>query len=144
MKERGLYIARQLSFKGVTFEIVEIDLDEEFIQLYNRSVDLWQDAHDKIIIALDLMMNSSIVKKAILGQFWGSHQRFFKYLCIACKVPHIVELTKKELRDGNAVVIGLQSTGEKRTLEELDENDGEFQDFISTAKSAFLSFMEVS
>lgn len=40
MKLRGMYIARQLSFQGVTFRIEEVPLDAEFIQLYNDSVDL--------------------------------------------------------------------------------------------------------
>lgn len=32
------------------------------------------------------------------------------------------------------VVIGLQSTGEARTLEALEEGGGELNDFVSTAK----------
>ena len=32
------------------------------------------------------------------------------------------------------VVIGLQSTGEARTLEQLEESGGELTDFVSTAK----------
>lgn len=32
------------------------------------------------------------------------------------------------------VVIGLQSTGEARTLEQLEEQGGELNDFVSTAK----------
>lgn len=38
MKLRGMYIARQLSFKGVTFKIEEIPPDKEFIKVYNDSV----------------------------------------------------------------------------------------------------------
>ena len=40
MKLRGMYIARQLSFQGVTFRIEEVPLSEEFIQMYDDSVDL--------------------------------------------------------------------------------------------------------
>ena len=61
-------------------------------------------------------------------------QRFFKYLCIAAKVPEVVQLSKKGLADGKCVVIGLQSTGEARTLEQLEQCDGELSGFISTAK----------
>jgi hypothetical protein len=73
------------------------------------------------------------MRKTMWGQFWSSHQRFFKYLCIAAKVPHCVRLAKRALRDGQCVVIGLQSTGEARTLEQLDDM-GEINDFVSTAK----------
>jgi len=40
MKLRGLYIARQLSFKGVTFKIEEIPIDKEFQKMYNEAVQL--------------------------------------------------------------------------------------------------------
>lgn len=40
MKLRGMYIARQLSFKGVTFKIDEVQLTDEFKQTYNDSVEL--------------------------------------------------------------------------------------------------------
>lgn len=45
----------------------------------------------------ELCMSST---KSLWGQFWSSHQRFFKYLCIAAKVRCLVELAKKELEAG--------------------------------------------
>jgi hypothetical protein len=44
-------------------------------------------------------------------------------------------LTYREaVKCGKCVVIGLQSTGEARTLEQLERDDGELSDFVSTAK----------
>jgi len=40
MKLRGSYIARQLSFYGVSFKIEEVELDPAFINIYNKSVKL--------------------------------------------------------------------------------------------------------
>lgn len=40
MKLRGSYIARQLSFHGVSFKIVEISLPPDYIKIYNDSVKL--------------------------------------------------------------------------------------------------------
>lgn len=40
MKLRGMYIARQLSFHGVTFKIEEVPLSEEFQRVYDNSVEL--------------------------------------------------------------------------------------------------------
>jgi hypothetical protein len=34
---RGMYMARQLSFAGVTFDIKEVPLSEKFIEMYNAS-----------------------------------------------------------------------------------------------------------
>lgn len=36
-------------------------------------------------------------RKALWGQFWSAHQRFFKYLCVAAKVHRLVELAREEL-----------------------------------------------
>lgn len=40
MKLRGMYIARQLSFKGATFKVDEVVISEEFKEVYNDSVKL--------------------------------------------------------------------------------------------------------
>ncbi len=40
MKLRGIYIARQLSFHGVTFRVEEITIPREFYRIYNESVKL--------------------------------------------------------------------------------------------------------
>jgi len=41
---------------------------------------------------------------------------------------------REAVKCGKCVVIGLQSTGEARTLEQLERDDGELSDFVSTAK----------
>ena len=38
-------------------------------------------------------------------------------------------------------MIGLQSTGEARTLEQLERDDGELTDFVSTAKYGAIFFL---
>uniref|UniRef100_A0A673JNG3 Protein strawberry notch homolog 2 n=1 Tax=Sinocyclocheilus rhinocerous TaxID=307959 RepID=A0A673JNG3_9TELE len=129
MKVSGMYIARQLSFSGVSFRIEEISLDDDFKLVYNKAAKLAAD---------ELCMSS---RKSLWGQFWSSHQRFFKYLCIAAKVRCLVELAKKELEAGKCVVIGLQSTGEARTREVLDENDGHLDRFVSAAEGVFQSLV---
>ena len=40
MKLRGMYIARQLSFHGVTFRIEEVPCDEDFKRMYDDAVKL--------------------------------------------------------------------------------------------------------
>jgi len=40
MKQRGLYIARQLSFYGVAFRIEDVALSRDFVHMYNASVRL--------------------------------------------------------------------------------------------------------
>lgn len=45
-------------------------------------------------------------------QFFGTHQRFFKSLYVAAKVPFLIEQAKAALEAGYAPIIGLQATGE--------------------------------
>uniref|UniRef100_A0A672P812 Protein strawberry notch homolog 2 n=1 Tax=Sinocyclocheilus grahami TaxID=75366 RepID=A0A672P812_SINGR len=139
MKVSGMYIARQLSFSGVSFRIEEISLDDDFKLVYNKAAKLWAEALAVFMQAADELCMSS--RKSLWGQFWSSHQRFFKYLCIAAKVRCLVELAKKELEAGKCVVIGLQSTGEARTREVLDENDGHLDRFVSAAEGVFQSLV---
>ncbi|XP_069475771.1 protein strawberry notch homolog 1 isoform X2 [Ambystoma mexicanum] len=142
MKLRGMYIARQLSFTGVTFKIEEVLLSNDYIKMYNKSVKLWVLAREKFQQAADLIDAEQRMKKSMWGQFWSAHQRFFKYLCIASKVKRVVQLAREEIKNGKCVVIGLQSTGEARTLEALEEGGGELNDFVSTAKGVLQSLIE--
>ncbi|XP_041746171.1 protein strawberry notch homolog 2 isoform X2 [Coregonus clupeaformis] len=140
MKVSGMYIARQLSFSGVSFRIEEIGLDDDFKLVYNKAAKLWAEALAVFMRAADELCLVS--RKSLWGQFWSSHQRFFKYLCIAAKVRCLVELAKKELEAGKCIVIGLQSTGEARTREVLDENDGHLDRFVSAAEGVFKALVQ--
>ncbi|XP_068599294.1 si:ch73-63e15.2 [Brachionichthys hirsutus] len=139
MKVSGMYIARQLSFSGVSFRIEEIGLDSDFKLVYNKAARLWAEALQVFMRAADEL--GLVSRKSLWGQFWSSHQRFFKYLCIAAKVRCLVELALKELEAGKCIVIGLQSTGESRTREVLDENDGHLDRFVSAAEGVFQSLV---
>uniref|UniRef100_A0A9J8DIR9 Protein strawberry notch homolog 2 n=1 Tax=Cyprinus carpio carpio TaxID=630221 RepID=A0A9J8DIR9_CYPCA len=140
MKVSGMYIARQLSFSGVSFRIEEITLDEQFKLVYNKAARLWAEALVLFTGAAETLGLAS--RKSLWGQFWSSHQRFFKYLCIAAKVRRLVEIAYTELQQGKCIVIGLQSTGEARTREVLDENDGHLDRFVSAAEGVFQSLVQ--
>merc|ERR1719210_379360 len=141
MKLRGMYIARQLSFQGVSFRIDEVELTKELREVYNQSVDLWVEMLHKFTEAADLIDAEKRMKKTMWGQFWSSHQRFFKYLCIASKVKHVCQVADENQRMGKCVVIGLQSTGEARTIEQV-EREEELTDFVSTSKGVLQSLVE--
>ena len=78
MKLRGMYIARQLSFSGVQFRIDEVDLSKDMEKIYNESVKLWVDLLHKFEEAASLIGAEKKMKKTMWGQYWSSHQRFFK------------------------------------------------------------------
>uniref|UniRef100_A0A1I7S5S4 Protein strawberry notch homolog 1-like n=1 Tax=Bursaphelenchus xylophilus TaxID=6326 RepID=A0A1I7S5S4_BURXY len=141
MKLRGLYLARQLSFKGVSFAVEEVQLDDDFVKLYDESVKLWMECRRQFQFAIDALKSDERNEKTVWAQFWSAHQRFFKYLCIGAKVNACVAITKKALEDGKCVVIGLQSTGEAQTLGVLGDA-GEITDFVSTTKAVLQNLIE--
>ena len=55
-------------------------------------------------------------------------------LLLVMQVEHAVRLAREAVKTNRCVVIGLQSTGEARTMEQLERDDGELSDFVSTAK----------
>ena len=48
----------------------------------------------RFIEAAELMQIDARQRKAMWAQFWSSHQRFFKYLCIASKVKRAVNIAR--------------------------------------------------
>uniref|UniRef100_W6NGI0 CBN-LET-765 protein n=1 Tax=Haemonchus contortus TaxID=6289 RepID=W6NGI0_HAECO len=143
MKQRGLYLARQLSFRGVSFNVQEVPLSDEFIKVYDDSVKLWLECRRQFQLVLSAMSGEERSScKQLWGQFWACHQRFFKYLCIAAKVDKCVQMARDAIKANKCVVIGLQSTGEARTLETLEEMGGELTEFVSTAKAVLQGLIE--
>lgn len=51
-------------------------------------------------------------------------------------------MTRDAIKNNKCVVIGLQSTGESRTNEVLEECGGELSDFVSTAKAVLQGLIE--
>lgn len=158
MKQRGTYMARQLSFEGVNFDIVIVELSKDFIQLYNDCVTMWVKALNYFQVAIELLnsytssssrdteksfsnCHSKEFKKS-LAQYWSAHQRFFRHICISAKVPWIVKFVSKKIDEGFSIVIGLQSTGEAKMLEQLDISGYEMSEFVSTVKGVFQALIE--
>ncbi|KAF7636928.1 hypothetical protein Mgra_00003667 [Meloidogyne graminicola] len=141
IKLRGLYLSRQLSFRGADFYVEEIPLTKDFIKIYDESAKLWMECRRQFAKALNQIPDSKAGRQNIWARFWGAHQRFFKYLCISAKVDSCVRIALQAIKNGKCVVIGLQSTGESHILDFLEEN-GEVTEFVSTAKSVLQSLVE--
>ena len=86
IKESDSNESNRIALQGVGFKIDEVELEEDIRVAYNKSVDLWVDLLHKFQEAAELIDADKKMKKTMWGQYWSSHQRFFKYLCIASKV----------------------------------------------------------
>uniref|UniRef100_A0A1I8EFT4 Uncharacterized protein n=1 Tax=Wuchereria bancrofti TaxID=6293 RepID=A0A1I8EFT4_WUCBA len=142
MKQRGLYLARQLSFRGVSFRVEEVPLSADFVEVYDASVKIWLECRRQFQAALTRHCIGRTQVKLVWGQFWAAHQRFFKYICIGAKVKSCVKIVRDAIKANKCVVIGLQTTGESKTLEALDDAGGELTEFVSTAKAVLARLIE--
>ena len=123
MKQRGMYLSRNLSYKDATFETINVHLDERQATLYDRCALFWQAMQECFESALEQLHSCDgwVAPKHAMAQFWGAHQRFFKQLCMSVKVPQVVRVAQECRAKGYAVVVGLQTTGEARMVEALKE-----------------------
>lgn len=129
MKARGMYLSRSLSYKGADFDMVNVMLSNHMKTMYEESARMWCDLYDFLQSGEFLEF---VEDKKVNQLFWASHQRFFRSMCIAAKVPAVVDEACKALRAGHCVVIGLQSTGEARMQDAVDkEGTFEFDNFLS-------------
>lgn len=92
--------------------------------MYNRATMFW--------MLLYRVMGTVRSTKKWRGVFWSAHQRFFRSMLVAGKVPYCALLAKEAVRDGMAVIIGLQSTGEASTDYVMKQQPGrETEDLVS-------------
>ena len=80
MKQRGMYLSRNLSYKDATFETINVHLDERQTTLYDRCALFWQTMQECFEHALEQLDSCDgwVAPKHAMAQFWGAHQRFFK------------------------------------------------------------------
>jgi len=138
MKATGQYLARSLSFKDASFEVVEIKMTDEFKTIYNRAVEVWQ----KLISHPEWWTRESHnggKPRNMMGLLWSAHLRFWAQMIMAAKVPEVTEIVQKSLAEGMCCVIGLQSTGEAGSKASDEESASEL---FSNAANALLKLVE--
>lgn len=143
MKARGMYVCRTLSFKAAEFEVVEVPLEPNMMDMYNKAARMWAEVRKEFMLAVSTLNN---YEKPSLSQlwrlYWASHQRFFRHVCMSAKVPAAVRLARQALQEDKCVVIGLQSTGEARTEEAVSKYGIELDDFVSGPRELLLKLVE--
>jgi predicted RNA methylase len=134
MKALGSYIARSLSFDGVKYRTITYNLSKLNVAKYDELARMWQVVLQNIDQALDdTNSRNSSAKRNAMTAFWGAQQRFFNQVITAMQTPAMIADAKKQLEDGNSVVVQLtnhysgqadrevaKAREEGRDLEELD------------------------
>lgn len=81
LKKEGKYFARTLGFKGCEFQIVKAPVDPAFADIYDACARQWEE------LCKDLQLQKCDPQFWLL--FWSTHQRFFKSLYVAAKLPFL-------------------------------------------------------
>jgi P-loop containing NTP hydrolase pore-1/C-terminal domain on Strawberry notch homologue len=120
LKRTGKYIARTLSFEGVSFQTLTHALTRDQQQnwdVYARAFQVIHGDLDKALVASGIedregkCLNSR-AKCNIYSQFESLKQRFFNSLLCAAKAPTLIAAIEADLAAGKACVIQLVSTNE--------------------------------
>lgn len=106
MKAMGCFVCRGLSYTDAEFELVQSQLSTEQRKLFDRAATFWSDRLLPAVLAA--AQRTGAAAGVLTRAYWGVHQRFFKQLCVALKVPALVERVHRALHEGQSVVIGLQ------------------------------------
>ncbi|MGZ8317515.1 MAG: PLxRFG domain-containing protein [Telluria sp.] len=147
MKAAGAYLARSLSFDGVTYDRLEHQLTELQVDIYNELARAWQMVLANINAALEATKQDKVAKakSAALAQFWGSHQRFFNHIITAMQTPAIIEAAQRDLEAGHAVVLQLVNTNEaeqeRQAAKIAGDDDAVLEDFDFTPRETLLNYV---
>lgn len=146
LKALGSYIARSLSFDGVTYDRLEHTLTGLQTDIYNELAKAWQIVLQNVNEALKetLQGKNGAAKSAAMSRFWSSHQRFFNQVVTSLQMPSIVEDAKKHIEAGHAVVMQLVNTNEaeqERQVARAEEEGKELEELDFTPRQALLDYV---
>ncbi|WP_375495800.1 strawberry notch-like NTP hydrolase domain-containing protein [uncultured Nostoc sp.] len=127
LKALGLYLARSLSFEGVEYQTLYIDLTPTQERSYNSYSDAFQVIHhnlDKALEACNISGDKTYnraAKMSAMSQFESHKQRFFNHLLTGMKCPQLIKAIEEDLAAQNAVIIQIVSTNEELLKRRLNE-----------------------
>lgn len=128
LKAMGLYASRSLSFEGVEYDILEHELTQEQVRVYDSYAEAYQVIHNNLNAALEASgitsgkgtLNKN-AKAAARSAFESSKQRFFNHLLTSMKTPALIGAIDKDVEDGHAAIVQMISTGQSLTERRLAE-----------------------
>ena len=127
LKALGLYLARSLSFEGVEYQTLYIDLTPTQERIYNSYSDAFGVIHNNLDKALEACNISGdktynrAAKMSAVSQFESHKQRFFNHLLTGMKCPQLIKAIEEDLAAQNAIVIQIVSTNEELLKRRLNE-----------------------
>lgn len=118
LKRRGLYISRNISFEGVSYETLRHDLTPSQVGVFDYSSGAWRKVFENMDQALGLVAENGEgnvdgkARGAARSAFYGSLQRYYNGLLTASMIPSMITSMEKDLAEGRSPVIQLTNTNE--------------------------------
>ncbi|MBP8286048.1 MAG: strawberry notch family protein, partial [Rhodoferax sp.] len=163
MKQMGVYMARSLSFDGVTYGRIDHELTDLQADAYNVMARAWQITLKNINAALEAtgavepphheggrpVTKNSDAKKNAMTAYWGAQLRFFNQIITSMQMPSVIEQMERDIAAGNALVLQLVNTNEAAQNRAMNERvdgdaDASLEDLDLTPKAALLSMIDRS
>jgi len=146
MKAMGVYLARSLSYEGVSYERLEHNLTDLQKDIYDELAGAWSIVLDNVQASLKITggEKNSSGKSAAYSQFWGAHQRFFNQIITAMKTPSVIDDIERQLEAGNAVVVQLVNTNEaaqKRLIADAAKDGKSLESLDFTPRQMLIDYV---
>ncbi|MBA5690544.1 strawberry notch-like NTP hydrolase domain-containing protein [Rugamonas apoptosis] len=146
MKAMGVYIARSLSFDGVTYERLEHELTPLQIDIYNALAGAWQTVLKNVNAALAStgQGKDGNAKSAAMSRFWGAHQRFFNQVVTSMQMATVIEHAREQLAAGNATVFQLVNTNEaaqERQAADMARSGADLEELDFTPRQNLIDYI---
>jgi hypothetical protein len=126
LKAMGRYFCGNLSYgidpdSGLAVEYREVihPLSPKQREMYNNMARAWQEVLKNFNRALEITNSSKISRRNSIGQFWAEHQRCFRNLITAFKVPTIIREIEAALGQQQSIVVSITGTGEAQTKKQI-------------------------
>lgn len=126
MKALGMYLAASLSYgvdpqSGLAVEYREVphELTPQQREMYNAAAAAWLYVLNSCREANRMSNGGERQIKSALQGYWGKHQRFFRLVIAAFKIPTVIAAAERALEEGRSPIISLIGTGEARTKEQV-------------------------
>lgn len=155
MKQSGMYLARSLSYDGVTYSRADHNLTEVQREMYDRMADGWQVVLKNMMAALELTgatkdgkSQKNNAKSAAKAAFWGGQQRFFNQVITSMQMPTVLDGMERDLQAGKAVVVQLVNTNEAQQERALakrkEEGEEDLEDLDLTPMDQLIQLVTKS
>ncbi|MBA4358377.1 MAG: hypothetical protein C0405_11710, partial [Desulfovibrio sp.] len=133
LKAMGSYMARTLSYDGVTYSRLAHDLTEHQRKAYDTYARSWQIVLEHIGEALEEtgQNKDKNARSAAMSLFWGNHQRFFGQVLTSMTMPSVLADIKAELAAGHSCVVQLTNTNEAAQERALQQASVSGEDLAS-------------